>query len=130
MGVVVVTGAQLMCPFGAAPSVLNATSQATCLGCSKPVATITDVAMGSNIPPFGMCSSMANPQVASATAAAMGVLTPQPCTMAPLGVWTTSAAKILVGGKPVLTADGCLMCSMGMGKITITNPGQTKIMTG
>lgn len=130
MGIVVVTGAQLMCPFGASPAVLNASSQATCLGCSKPVATITDVSPGTNITTFGMCSSMANPQVASATAAAMGVLTPQPCTVTPLGTWTTSAPGIIVGGKPVLTADGCLMCSMGMGKITITSPGQTKIITG
>ena len=130
MGIVVVTGAQLICSFGAAPSVLNATSQTTCLGCSKPVATISDVSAGSNIPPFGMCSSMANPQVASATAAAMGVLTPQPCTMVPMGTWTTSGGKILVGGKPVLTGDGCLTCSLGMGQIKITSPGQTQIITG
>lgn len=130
MGVVVVSGAQLMCPFGASVATLNATSTATCLGCSKPVATIADVATGTNISTFGMCSSMANPQVASATAAAMGVLTPQPCTMVPLGIWTTSASTILVGGKPVLTGDGTLMCSMGMGKISITSPGQTKIITG
>lgn len=130
MGILVVTGAQLICPFGASPAVLNASSQATCLGCSKPVATITDVSTGTNITTFGMCSSMANPQVASATAAAMGVLTPQPCAFVPLGVWTTSAPDILVGGKPALTADGCLMCSMGMGKISITSPGQTKIITG
>ena len=128
MGILVVTGAQLMCPFGAAPAVLNASS-ATCMGCSKPVATITDVATGTNITTFGMCSSMANPQVASATAAALGVLTPQPCAFTPVGTWTTSAATIMIGGKPALTADGCLMCGMGMGKITITSPGQTKIIT-
>ena len=127
MGIVVVTGASLMCPFGTTPVTLTATSQTTCLGCSKPVATVTDVSMGTNIPPFGMCSSMANPQVASATAAAMGVLTPQPCSMVPMGIWS-GGSTVLVGGKPVLTGESCLMCSMGMGKITITSPGQTSII--
>lgn len=128
MGIVVVTGASLMCPFGTTPATLTATSQSTCLGCSKPMATVTDVSAGTNISGFGMCSSMANPQVAAATAAAMGVLTPQPCTMVPMGIWS-SGSSILVGGKPVLTGEGCLMCGMGMGKITITSPGQTTIIT-
>ena len=128
MGVVVVTGAQLLCPFGTAASVLTASSQTTCLGCSKPVATITDVSPGSNIAPFGMCSSMANPQVAAATAAAMGVLTPQPCTPVPLGTWRPGKPTVLVGGKPVLTGESTLTCGMGMGNISIISPGQTKIV--
>ena len=128
MGIVVVTGASLMCSFGTTPATLTATSQSTCLGCSKPMATVTDVSAGTNISGFGMCSSMANPQVAAATAAAMGVLTPQPCTMVPMGIWS-SGSSVLVGGKPVLTGEGCLMCGMGMGKITITSPGQTTIIT-
>lgn len=130
MGIIVVTGAQLMCPFGTAPATLTATSQTVCLGCSKPIVTVTDVAAGTNISTFGMCTSMANPQVAAATAAALGVLTPQPCTIVPIGTWRTKNSTILVGDKPVLTGDGCLVCSMGMGKISITSPGQTKIITG
>ena len=129
MGAVVVNGAKLMCPFGTAPGTLNATSQVTTLGCSKPVATITDIALGSNITPFGMCCSMANPQVAAATAAALGVLTPQPCSMVPLGPWQPTKPTALVGGKPVLTQDSMLMCGMGMGRISIISPGQMKIVT-
>ena len=129
MGAVVVSGAKLMCPFGTKPGTLNATSQVTTLGCSKPVATITDIALGSNITPFGMCCSMANPQVAAATAAALGVLTPQPCSMVPMGPWQAAKPTILVGGKPVLTQEATLMCGMGMGSISIISPGQMKIVT-
>ena len=51
MGLVVVSGAKLMCPFGTAPSTLTTTSQVNCMGSSKPIATITDTSMT----PFGMC---------------------------------------------------------------------------
>lgn len=129
MGAVVVSGAKLMCPFGTGLGTLNATSQVTTLGCSKPVATITDIALGSNITPFGMCCSMANPQVAAATAAALGVLTPQPCSMVPIGPWQAAKPTTLVGGKPVLTQEATLMCGMGMGSISIVSPGQMKIIT-
>ena len=129
MGAVVVNGAKLMCPFGTKPGTLNASSQVTVLGCSKPVATITDMIPGSNIPSFGMCCSMANPQVAAATAAALGVLSPQPCNMVPVGPWQAAKPTALVGGKPVLTQGSTLMCGMGMGQISIIAPGQVKIVT-
>jgi len=86
-----------------------------------------DVSFGSNIAPFGMCVSMTNPQVAAATAAALGVLTPQPCSMVPAGTWQPGKPSLLVGGKPVLTNDSMLLCGTGMGNISIVSPGQTKI---
>ena len=128
MGAVVVSGAKLMCPFGTKPGTLNATAQVTTLGCSKPVATIMDIAFGTNITSFGMCCSMANPQVAAATAAALGVLTPQPCTVVPLGPWQAAKPTTLVGGKPILTQEAGVMCGMGMGQISIIAPGQMKIV--
>ena len=129
MGAVVVSGAKLMCPFGAGLGILNVTSQSAVLGCSKPVATITDIAPGSNISSFGMCCSLANPQVAAATAAALGVLTPQPCSMVPIGPWQAVKPATLVGSKPILTQEATLMCGMGMGNISIVSPGQMKIVT-
>lgn len=130
MGAVVITGATLMCPFGTAPSQLIAGSQATVLGLSKPVATIMDISLGSNIPPFGLCTSLANPQVAAATAAALGVLTPQPCMMTPAGPWQPSKPTVMIGGKPVLTQESVLQCGMGMGTISIISPGQMKVIVG
>ncbi len=130
MGAVVVNGAKLMCPFGTTPATLITSSQMTVLGSSKPIATIMDMVPGSNIPPFGMCSSLANPTVAAATAAALGVLTPQPCTMVPAGPWKPTKPAVLMGGKPVLTQECTLLCGMGMGTISIIYPGQVKIVTG
>ena len=71
----------------------------------KPVASIADAAPMTNITPCGMCTSMANPAVAAATAAALGVLTPQPCVPVPAGTWVCPGT-IRVGGKPILTSDG------------------------
>lgn len=128
MGVAIVTGAQLMCACGTAPCSLNVTSQAKVLADGKPMGTTQDVSPGTNIQPFGMCTSLANPAVASATAAALGVLTPQPCTPTPAGTWMPGDPKKLVDSKVALTVDSSLMCSLGMGKISIVNPGQTKII--
>lgn len=125
MGQVVTAGATLNCAFGTVPSTLNVTSQTKCIVAGKPAATIKDMAPNTNIPPFGMCTSLANPQVAAATAAALGVLTPQPCTLTPAGTWVNKTSCI-VSGIPCLSSDGILMCAMGAGSITVAVPGQTK----
>ncbi|MBR4515656.1 MAG: DUF4280 domain-containing protein [Lachnospiraceae bacterium] len=125
MGQVVTTGAQLMCSFGTTPGNLTATNQQTVLIEGKPAATLSDTAPMVNITPFGMCTSLANPQVAAATAAALGVLTPQPCIPAPAGTWIPSQSTVLAGGTPCLTNDCKLMCSYA-GSISIVNPGQVK----
>ena len=125
MAELVVTGASAACPFGTAPGTVTVTSQAVCLAEGKPVATIQD-AQPSNITPFGMCTSLANPQVAAATAAAMGVLTPQPCALVPAGTWTPMKPGVLIGGQPCLTNDSSLLCGNGGGMIRITSPGQVK----
>ena len=128
MGVPVVAGAACMCTMGTAPGQINPTNQMTIRMGGKPVASIADCAPMVNIMPCGMCTSLANPTVAAATAAALGVLTPQPCIPSPEGAWICPG-KVRVGGKPVLTNDGKLMCAYG-GSISITNPGQSKVRTG
>ncbi len=122
MAEMIATGASAVCSFGTAPGTINATSQAACLVEGKPAATIQD-AQPANITPFGMCTSLLNPQVAAATAA---VLTPQPCMLVPAGTWTPMKPGVLLGGQPCLTRDSTLMCSNGGGMISITVPGQMK----
>jgi len=125
MAQIVVTGASAVCTFGTAPGTIHVTSQTTNLAEGKPIATIQDC-QASNITPFGMCTSMANPQVAAATAAALGVLTPQPCMLVPAGTWIPAKPAVLIEGKPCLTNDCSLMCSNGAGSIRIVAPGQVK----
>lgn len=128
MGVVVVSGATCNCSFGTTACALQVTSQLKCMADGKPIATVQDVQPGTNLATFGMCSSMANPAVASATAAALGVLTPQPCTLIPAGVWSSSNPKVMIGGKPCMTNESTLMCGMGMGTIKVLSAGQTKVI--
>ncbi|NLT95944.1 MAG: DUF4280 domain-containing protein [Clostridia bacterium] len=125
MGILVCGGAQCLCSFGTAPSNLVVTPENKTLT-SQPIATIMDNKPNVNILPFGMCTSMANPAVASATAAAMGVLTPQPCTPVIGSPWAPGSSTVLISNKPALTMSSQLFCSYA-GVIQITNPGQQTI---
>ena len=72
----VVHGATLMCSFGAVPSNLVVLPINMVLSGNQPAANIMDHQPMANIKPFGMCMTLSNPQVATATSAAQGVLTP------------------------------------------------------
>jgi hypothetical protein len=117
-------GGMLLCSFGMAPSSLVVLPQNKTLA-TTPAGNIMDNKPLVNIPPFGMCMSMANPQVAAATAAALGVLTPMPCVPATTAPWIPGAAKVLIGNMPALDSSCKLMCNWG-GIIQITAPGQMK----
>ncbi|UCG22679.1 MAG: DUF4280 domain-containing protein [Chloroflexota bacterium] len=123
MGQQVVNGAQLQCTFGVAPSVM-VVAPASLVNASKaPAATIMDNVPMMNIMPFGMCSAPSNPQVAAATAAAGGVLTPQPCIPVVPAPWTPGSPTVLIGKKPALNNSSTCLCTWG-GMITIVTPGQ------
>lgn len=122
----VTNGATLMCSFGMAPSTLVVTPASRVLA-GTPAANIGDCIPNSNILPFGMCQSLANPAVASATSAAGGVLTPQPCVPAIAGTWMPGSPTVLVGGKPAVNQSCKCMCAYG-GVVQVTNPGQTSTM--
>lgn len=128
MSAFVTEGAVITCPMGAAPANLKVTSQSKVLYDGKPVATIQD-ASAANVGSFGMCSSLANPQVASATAAALGVLTPQSCTFSSAGSWIPEQTKVCADGKPCLTTGAQVFCTTGMQMCTIAGPSQTKVIS-
>lgn len=126
MGMLVCMGAMCQCSFGAAPSSLVVTPENKVLGCNLPAATIMDNVPMKNIMPFGMCSSMANPQVSAATSAAMGVLTPMPCMPVIAAPWTPGCPTVMIANKPALNNSSKLMCNWA-GVISINNPGQTTV---
>lgn len=125
MGFCVCSGATLSCPFGALPSTMVVTPENSVLG-STPLATIDNNKPFVNIMPFGMCSSQSNPQVAAATSAAMGVLTPMPCLPVITEPWAPGSPSVLIKGKPALNQTSKLRCNWG-GMIQIVNPGVQNI---
>ena len=115
-------GAQMMCSFGLAPSALMPTPKPVTTS-GMVAANILDFAPIVNIPPFGMCTSPANPAVAAATTAAAGVLTPMPCVPVPVGPWKPGATTVILCGAPALDNTSTLNCAWG-GVITFVTPGQ------
>lgn len=118
----VCSGAALQCSFGAAPSTFAASGVQ--VDATAPAGVISDVAP-SNVPSFAMCTSLANPQVAAATSAASGVLTPQPCVPV-LSPWSPGSSKVTIGSVPALDDSSQCSCSWG-GVITVSSPGQASV---
>ncbi len=125
MGLHVCSGAMLQCSFGMAPSSLVVLPVNRVFTSARPAANIMDNKPMVNILPFGMCRSLANPTVASATAAAMGVLTPMPCVPVIPGPWVTGSPTVLLANMPALNNTSKLMC-MWAGVISVINPGQVQ----
>src|SRR5262249_39639769 len=121
----VISGALLQCNQGVAPSSLTVLPTNLTDAENQPAATVMDYIPMSNIAPFGMCQSMSNPQVAAATSAAMGVLTPQPCVPVTTSPWTPGSSMVKIRNFAALTDDSKCSCTWG-GQISITTPGSTK----
>lgn len=118
----VVHGATLTCSAGSAPAALAVVQPLRGVdGDAMLVATVDDFVPMVNIPAFGLCSAMANPQVASATATANGVLTPMPCVPVIAAPWTAGEQLMDIEGRQALTADGQCACQWS-GQITIGDP--------
>jgi len=120
-------GATMQCTFGAAPATLTVVDPTTILEDAMPAANIMDHAPIVNIPTFGMCSSIANPTVAAATTAALGVLTPMPCVPVTPGPWIPGMPTALLRNMPALDQSCKCMCAWG-GVISIVVPGATKTL--
>ena len=119
-------GAMMQCSFGMAPSSLVVLPTNRVMTDQVPDANIMDHIPLTNIMPFGMCQSLANPMVASATAAALGVLTPMPCIPNTPAPWVPGAPTVLLGNFPTLDNTSQLMCIWG-GVITFANAGEVTV---
>ncbi|MCA1939477.1 MAG: DUF4280 domain-containing protein [Caenispirillum bisanense] len=125
MGMCVCMGATMMCSFGMAPSTLVVPPVNRTLT-GPPAANIMDNKPMMNVPPFGMCTSPANPNVASKIPVPPpGVLKPQPCTPTLVAPWVPGAPTVLIGNMPALNNTSKLMCMWG-GVIQILVPGQVQ----
>ncbi len=119
-------GAMMQCSFGVAPSSLVVLPTNKVMTNMVPDANIMDHIPMTNIMPFGMCTSPANPTVAAATAAALGVLTPMPCIPATPAPWVAGAPTVLLGNFPSLDNVSQLMCTWA-GVITFVDAGEVTV---
>jgi hypothetical protein len=120
----VVATAVTTCTFslGGAPSVFNPTPRPV-LSSSLINGVITDNIPFTNIVPFPMCCSPSNPAFIAATAAALGVPTPVPCTPVTPAPWAPGVPNVLITNIPVLDNNCKLVCALG-GVIGIAFPAQ------
>lgn len=127
MSVQVVMGATMTCSFGLTPSSLVVIPKGPpVFGTAPLAATIMDFAPIANIPPFGLCTSPANPTVIAATAAALGVPTPMPCIPVTVAPWFPGSPTVQINNVPALNQTSKCMCTWG-GVIQIVYPGQVQV---
>ena len=119
-------GASMMCSFGVAPSTLVPTPKPI-MTSQMVAANIMDHIPIANIPPFGLCTCPANPSVAAATSAALGVLTPMPCVPVTPAPWTAGAPTVILANATALNDTSVLSCVWG-GVIKFVSPGQVTQM--
>jgi hypothetical protein len=121
-----VHGATLRCTQGTAPSALQIPAQKTSSETFR-AGTPSDHVPLVNVHPFGACRSPSNPQVAAATAAAGGALTPQPCVPVIPAPWT-GASTISSTVKRALIVETSTCACQWAGTIEVVDPG-TKVTT-
>lgn len=121
----VCNGAQMQCTMGTAPAVLTVLPDRKVWLDGQPQANIMDSKPMTNIPPFGLCTSLANPTVAAATAAHLGVLTPMPCLPNTTAPWQNGKKEFMLKGAPALCQDCKLQCAYA-GTISLIDSGQGK----
>jgi hypothetical protein len=124
MSKLVINGAKLKCSQGTSPATLTVLPLLGTDADDQPTATVDDFAPMVNVASFGMCQTEANPQVAAATAAAQGVLTPQPCVPVIASPWSPGSSIVTIQGVKALRDDSKCNCTW-TGSIEITDPGTT-----
>jgi hypothetical protein len=114
MPCVVVDGSMLECPWGEGPRQLRVLPEGVESN-EKPVATVEHCVPLVNIPSFGECISTSNPEVIAATAAAGGVLQPQPCIPVIATPWMPGVPTVMLNGLPVLDDTSICECAWAEG---------------
>lgn len=123
----VTEGASLTCSQGASPATLAVTPDRALRLDGRRLALVTDHA-AANVPPFGLCRAPSNPQVASATAAAGGTLTPQPCVPQLDAPWSPGASTAR-GREGAVLHEGCTARCRWGGEVSVlpgTASGQAR----
>lgn len=122
MSLAVVGGALIKCSFGLTPTPLVVLPDRTVMAEGMLMGNIEDRHPLENIETFGMCSSLTNPKVDTATTAAAGVLTPMPCIPKVVEPWISEALDVMVQGSPAIDKTAIVMC-LWEGVIHIKEPG-------
>lgn len=119
----VCSGAMMKCSMGTSPARLTVLPIRTVFLTGQPMANISDHLTMVNLAPFGLCRSLGFPATASATAAALGTLTPMPCMHNTPFPWMGGKNDYIVKGDPALLNSSTCQCMWG-GTISITDDGQ------
>jgi hypothetical protein len=112
----VCTGAALQCSLGTTPATFAASGIQVSAG--SPVGVVTEVTPA-NVPPFGLCTTPSNPQVASAHA-------PQPCVPVLISPWSPGSARVTINGVNAVDDSSQCLCTWG-GVVTVSAAGQTAV---
>lgn len=119
----VCSGAMMKCTMGTSPAKLTVLPTRTVYLAGQPQANISDHKSMVNLAPFGLCRSLAFPPTASATAAALGTLTPMPCMHNTPAPWFVGKMDDLIKGQPALLKSCKCQCMWG-GTISLITDGQ------
>jgi hypothetical protein len=118
MANLVCTGAALKCSMGTTPATFTASGQA--VSGRTAAGVVTDVGPKS-VPAFGMCTSLQNPAVATASSA--GPLVPQACQPVIAKPWSPGSTKVTIDGVAALDDGSQCKCAW-QGAIKVTSAGQ------
>lgn len=122
------SGCMLTCSFGASPAPFNALElPGKPLVAGLPAAAIDEIVPLLNVPSFIMCRSEANPEVAAATAAAEGVLTPMPCEPVIADPWDPPSAVLKFAEVPLATVASKCACAWG-GTVSVDVPAGATVI--
>ena len=113
----------MRCTMGTSPAKLTVLPDRTAYLTGQPQANISDHKTIVNLAPFGLCRSLAFPQTAAATAAALGTLTPTPCMHNTPMPWMGGKMDYLIKGQPALLKSCTCQCMWG-GTISLVTDGQ------